>query len=166
MRSHRVAARSFLPTEPAGPTMAGHGPRQRSSLYRGQALARNQVQEPMQPSLVPYVRVADARASSDYYCRCLGFAEEWVHQFEPGLPLCISVRRGDLRLFLSEHCGDGNFGICLYCYIEAVDDYHAACLAAGARQVSSVDTMPWGRDFSVQDLDGNQLRFGAPHPAV
>jgi uncharacterized glyoxalase superfamily protein PhnB len=111
---------------------------------------------------VPYVRVKDARASLVYYERCLGFQKEWEHQFEPGLPLCISVARGGLRLFLTEHTGDGSFGICVYCYVDSVDELHRQFRAAGAREVSEIDAMPWGRDFSVKDLDGNQLRFGTP----
>ena len=115
-------------------------------------------------SCVPYIRVKSARASLDYYHRCLGFHKEWEHQFEPGLPLCIAIARGNLRFFLSEHSGDGNFGICLYCHVSNADLLHAEFTRSGALGVSSVDEMPWGRDFSVRDLDGNELRFGSPKP--
>lgn len=113
---------------------------------------------------VPFIRVKDARASLDYYNRSLGFHKEWEHEFEPGLPLCISIARGGLRFFLSEHTGDGNFGICVYCYVSDADRLHAEFARSGALGVTPVEEMPWGRDFSVRDLDGNELRFGSTRP--
>ena len=46
-----------------------------------------------------------------------------------------------------------------------VNELHRQFHDAGAREVSEIDDMPWGRDFSVKDLDGNQLRFGTPKQA-
>ena len=115
-------------------------------------------------SCVPYVRVKDARASAEYYHRCLGFHQDSEHRFDPGLPLCISVSRGGLRLFLSEHTGDGNLGICLYCPVHDADRLHAEFWRSGALHLTAVEEKPWGRDFSVRDLDGNELRFGSPRP--
>lgn len=112
------------------------------------------------PKCVPYVRVRDARASSKYFQKCLGFTEVWVHQFEPHLPYCICVEREGIRLMLSEHRGDGSFGIHLYCYVDDLDALHAHCVANGGKALGAPEQMPWGRDFSVQDLDGNFLRFG------
>ena len=40
-----------------------------------------------------------------WYAR-LEFAKEWEHQFEPGFPWFVSVARGRVRLYLSEHKGD------------------------------------------------------------
>ena len=113
---------------------------------------------------MPYVRVKDARASLDYYHRCLGFHKEFEQQFEPASPRCVSIARGSLRILLSEHAGDGNFGICLYCPVNDADRLHAEFARAGALHITGVEEMPWGRDFSVRDLDGNELRFGSPRP--
>lgn len=111
---------------------------------------------------VPYLRVKSARASVDYFHRCLGFHQQWEHRDGDGLPLSISVARGNLQFFLSENTGDGNFGICLYCHVTNVDLLHAEYLRTGALSLSSVYEMPWGRNFSVRDLDGNEIRFGTP----
>jgi len=110
------------------------------------------------------LRVKNAQASYSYYHRCLGFHKEWEHRFEPDLPLCIAIARGPLHFFLSEHTGDGSFGACVYCPVHDADRLHAEFERAGALHLTAVEEMPWGRDFSVRDLDGNELRFGSPRP--
>ena len=110
---------------------------------------------------MPYVRVKDAYASLEFYERCLGFRKVSEHRFAPGLPLCISIERGELQVLLSEHKGDGAFGIGLYCYIkDNVDEFFARCGAAGVRITQELEDMPWARDFGLEDPDGNILRFG------
>ena len=55
---------------------------------------------------IPTLRVVDASAAAAWYAR-LGFAEDWRHQHEPGLPwfICISRPEG-ATLFLIEDEGD------------------------------------------------------------
>ena len=55
--------------------------------------------------VVPVLRVADAARAVQWYER-LGFRKEWEHQFEPDFPGFVSVARGEIRLYLSEHAGD------------------------------------------------------------
>ncbi len=107
----------------------------------------------MSESLVPVLRVADAEAALEWYQQ-LGFAKEWEHRFEAGLPLYVGIARGDLRIHLSEHAGDARPGTLVYMYVEDVD------AAAKALGVTEVDDMPWGRDFEVEDPYGNRLRIG------
>jgi len=110
---------------------------------------------------MPYIRVKDAYASLEFYERCLGFRKVSEHRFSPGLPLCIGIERGELRFLLTEHAGDGAFGICVYCYInDDVDELCRRCREAGARITQELEDMPWARDFAVRDLDGNVTRFG------
>ena len=59
----------------------------------------------MDEEVVPVLRVEDAARAVAWYAR-LGFVKEWEHQFEPGFPWFISVARGNVRLYLSEHKGD------------------------------------------------------------
>jgi catechol 2,3-dioxygenase-like lactoylglutathione lyase family enzyme len=49
--------------------------------------------------------VEDAARAVAWYER-LGFHKQWEHQFEPYFPLFVSVARGRLRLYLTEHKGD------------------------------------------------------------
>ena len=110
---------------------------------------------------MPCIRVKDAYASLVFYERCLGFRKVSEHRFAPGLPLCIGIERGELRFLLSEHKGDGAFGICVYCCIDDdVDEFCRRCREAGVRITQELEDMPWARDFAVKDLDGNVLRFG------
>jgi hypothetical protein len=57
--------------------------------------------------VVPILRVADASAAIAWYAR-LGFLKESEHRFAPGLPAFVTVARGSVRLFLSEHTGDAH----------------------------------------------------------
>ena len=103
----------------------------------------------------PILRVADADASVRWYER-LGFVKEWERRFEPGLPLYVGIAHGEMYVHLSEHTGDARPGTTVYLY---VDDVDAAAAAVG---VTAIDDMPWGRDFQVDDPDGNRLRIGTP----
>lgn len=104
---------------------------------------------------VAVLHVKDADASVEWYRR-LGFTEEFRHQFEPGFPWYVGLRRGDTaRLHLSEHAGDARPDTLVYLYVPDVDDLAAAC---GAH----VHDNPWARDFEVRDPDGNRLRVGTP----
>jgi len=59
----------------------------------------------MDKGVIPILRVSDAGEAAAWYQR-LGFALEWKDRFEPGMPAFVSVARGRMRLYLSEHEGD------------------------------------------------------------
>jgi hypothetical protein len=59
----------------------------------------------MAEQITPILRTEDADAAAAWYAR-LGFIKEWEHRFEPSLPLFVSISRGPMRIFLSEHRGD------------------------------------------------------------
>ena len=104
---------------------------------------------------VPFLRVADAEASAEWYAR-LGFTIDWRHRFAPNLPLFISISNGDGQLFLSEHTGDARPDTLVYVY---VDDVDAVAVELGV----AVQTAGYGmRELELVDLDGNRLRFGTP----
>jgi catechol 2,3-dioxygenase-like lactoylglutathione lyase family enzyme len=104
---------------------------------------------------IPVLRVTDAAAAAAWYGR-LGFTTEWEHRFEPGLPAFVSVARGGIRLFLSEHEGDARPGTLVYLRLPDVD-------AVGAEFGVPVRDVPWGgRETEVCDPDGNRLRVGTP----
>jgi catechol 2,3-dioxygenase-like lactoylglutathione lyase family enzyme len=106
-------------------------------------------------SVVPFLRVADAEASAEWYAR-LGFEIEWRHRFEPGFPLFIALSSGEARIFLSEHNGDARPDTLLYLY---VDDVEAVAAEFGA----DVELAPYDvRETEIRDPDGNRLRIGTP----
>jgi catechol 2,3-dioxygenase-like lactoylglutathione lyase family enzyme len=108
----------------------------------------------MDEEVIPILRVEDAAAAVAWYER-LGFAEQWEHRFEPGLPAFVEVARGGVRLFLSEHEGDAPPDTLVYlrvCDVEAI-----AC-EFGVQ----VKDAPWAREIELRDPDGNRLRIGTP----
>jgi catechol 2,3-dioxygenase-like lactoylglutathione lyase family enzyme len=103
--------------------------------------------------ITPILRAADAEASAAWYAR-LGFSKDWEHRFEPGLPLLVSISRGPMRIFLSEHHGDARPGTLLYLSVEDVG-------AVAAEFGLTMERAPWGPEAELCDPDGNRLRFGS-----
>ena len=105
----------------------------------------------MDEEVVPVLRVADAARAVDWYER-LGFRKEWEHQFEPGFPLFVSVARGRVHLYLSEHEGDARPNTLIHLYVTDID------------RVSDEFGVPVdeeglaGREVHLEDPDGNRLR--------
>ena len=102
--------------------------------------------------VVPVLRVDDAPRAVAWYER-LGFRKEWEHQFEPGFPWFLSVARGDVRLYLSEHTGDARPDTLIHLYVRDVD-------AIAAEFGVTVDEEGLaGREIALVDPDGNRLRI-------
>ncbi|WP_151769934.1 glyoxalase superfamily protein [Streptomyces abyssomicinicus] len=108
----------------------------------------------MDEEVIPILRVGDVAAAVAWYER-LGFAKEWEHRFEPGLPAFVEVARGRVRLFLSEHTGDARPGTLVYL---RVHDVEAVASEFGVR----AEELPWAREIELRDPDGNRLRIGTP----
>jgi len=101
--------------------------------------------------VVPVLRVEDADRAVAWYER-LGFHKDWEHQFEPGLPWFVSVSRGSITLYLSEHTGDAPPSSLIHLYVDDID--------AVSREFGiPVDEEGLaGRECDVEDPDGNRLR--------
>ena len=105
----------------------------------------------MDEEVVPVLRVEDAARAVAWYAR-LGFAKEWEHQFEPGFPWFVSVARGDVRLYLSEHEGDARPDTLIHLYVNDID-------AVSAEFGTTIDEAGLaGRECELEDPDGNRLR--------
>lgn len=108
----------------------------------------------MEDEIIPVLRVQDAAKAADWYRR-LGFAQEWVHRFEPGFPAFVSIVRGRARLFLSKHQGDARPDTLIYM---RVSDVRAVAKEFGVE----VEEQPWAHECYLTDPDGNRLRIGTP----
>jgi catechol 2,3-dioxygenase-like lactoylglutathione lyase family enzyme len=108
----------------------------------------------MEEEVVPVLRVSDAAAAAAWYRR-LDFAQEWEHRFEPGFPAFVSVARGGVRLFLSEHTGDARPDTLIYLRLRDLDPI-------AEEFGTAVEQMPWGPEIWLGDPDGNRLRIGTP----
>src|SRR5690606_26484004 len=135
------------------PDVGAAGDDRGDAPHRCGAGRREPDMEDVQEQAVPILRVADAGAAAAWYAR-LGFAEEWVHRFEPGFPAFVSVARGEVRLFLSEHTGDARPDTLVHLWVRDVD-------AVAAEFGAPVEEMPWGRQVDLRDPDGNRLRAAA-----
>jgi catechol 2,3-dioxygenase-like lactoylglutathione lyase family enzyme len=106
----------------------------------------------MDEEVVPVLRVEDAGRAVAWYER-LGFRKEWEHQFEPGFPWFVSVARGPIRLYLSEHNGDAPPGTLIHLYVNDID-------AVSEEFGIPVDEEGLaGRECGLEDPDGNRLRI-------
>jgi catechol 2,3-dioxygenase-like lactoylglutathione lyase family enzyme len=108
--------------------------------------------------VIPVLYVEDAARALAWYER-LDFHKQWDHQFEPGFPLFVSVARGRVRLFLSEHKGDARPNTLIHLNVRDID-------AVSAEFGIPVDENGLaGREVDVEDPDGNRLRIATPRSA-
>ena len=109
----------------------------------------------MSEQVIPVLRADDAERAVAWYAR-LGFVKTDEHRFEPGFPAFVTVDRGDIRLFLSEHEGDARPDTLVYMFVDDVD-------AIAEEFGVEVETAPWAREIELRDPDGNRLRIGTRH---
>ena len=101
---------------------------------------------------MPVLYVEAAARAVAWYAR-LGFVKEWEHQFEPGLPWFVSVARGRVRLYLSEHKGDARPDTLINLYVTDID-------AVSEEFGIPIDEEGFaGRECALTDPDGNRLRI-------
>lgn len=74
--------------------------------------------------VIPVLRIFDYAKAIEFYVDWLGFTVEWEHEFEPGMPKYIEVRKDDLVFHLSEHHGDGTPGTHVFIWCEGLKEYH------------------------------------------
>jgi catechol 2,3-dioxygenase-like lactoylglutathione lyase family enzyme len=107
--------------------------------------------EAVDEEVVPVLYVEDAGRAVSWYER-LGFVKEWEHHFEPGFPSFVSVVRGHVRLYLSEHKGDARPDTLIHLYVRDVDR------VAEEFGVAVDEEGLAGRETALVDPDGNRLR--------
>jgi catechol 2,3-dioxygenase-like lactoylglutathione lyase family enzyme len=110
---------------------------------------------PVDEEVIPVLYVEDAARAVAWYER-LGFRKQWVHQFEPDFPLFVSVARGRVRLYLSEHKADARPNTLIHLNVEDID----AVSAEFGIPVEEEGLA--GRECDLEDPDGNRLRVATP----
>lgn len=113
--------------------------------------------------VIPILRMFDVPKAHEFYLGFLGFAVDWEHRFEDGMPLYTQISRGNCVLHLSEHHGDASPGAAVRI---AIDDIDALRDELAAKRYGygrpGVETMPWGlRELAARDPFGNRLIFFA-----
>ena len=119
-------------------------------------------------NIIPILRCRDIDESITFYTQVLDF--EVLNQDEIEFPYRLLIR-DVARLDLSTSGGDGVFGSCVYIEVDDVDDLFAKFQRRGldVSDKTGVHGQPtnqtWGmREFYVEDLNGNTLRFGQEIP--
>lgn len=110
--------------------------------------------EGMAERVTPILRVRDHAVAIAWYDR-LGFHMTDLHRFEPGFPAFVTVERGPMRLFLSEHTGDARPDTLVYLSVADVRPIAEAFDAP-------IERAPWGFEVELRDPDRNRLRIGSP----
>ena len=109
----------------------------------------------------PILRIFDEHLARKFYVDYLGFAIDWEHRFEEGLPLYMQISRDNCVLHLSEHHGDCSPGAAMRIEVDDIEDYHfelSKKVYKNARP--SIEQTPWNsKDMSIKDPFGNRLTF-------
>ena len=114
---------------------------------------------------IPILRSFDEKKAREFYVAYAGFAVDWEHRFEPGMPLYMQVSRGDLVLHVSEHHGDATPGSCVFIEMSGLRAFHAELQAKDYPNLrSGLENLPWGLSMSLTDPFGNKLRFNDREP--
>ena len=114
---------------------------------------------------IPILRSFDEKKAREFYVAYAGFAVDWEHRFEPGMPLYMQVSRGDLVLHVSEHHGDATPGSCVFIEMSGLRAFHAGLQAKDYPNLRpGLENLPWGLSMSLTDPFGNKLRFHDREP--
>jgi uncharacterized glyoxalase superfamily protein PhnB len=109
----------------------------------------------------PILRIFDEAKAREFYLGWLGFTVDFEHRFEPGTPIYLGISRGDCRLHLSEHHGDGAPGARVRIHVDELEAFHAELTAKRYKYYRpGLQDQEWGaREMTVQDGFGNALIF-------
>ena len=111
---------------------------------------------------MPVLGVKDVEASVAFYRDKLGFSIGGVWGPEDGPPGFAIVGLGTITIaFDRDPDAKGrDRGWIAYLYVEEVDAYHEALVAAGVEIVEGPHETFYGcREITIRDLDGHQLAF-------
>lgn len=112
---------------------------------------------------IPTFRVKDTAAAEVFYRDKLGFTTSWEHDPGDGHPVFLEMVRDNIALHLSEHEGDGPEEVSIHINVTDARALFREFLSAGAEIPDPPQDAEWDEVvFSLNDLDGNTLRFGSP----
>ena len=114
---------------------------------------------------IPILRMFDVEKAREFYLGYLGFGVDFEHRFHDGAPLFMGISRDGLRMFLSEHHGDGTPGTYVRIDMTGIDELHAELAAKKYKYMNAgIVEQEWGRELCVYDPFGNRLIFNERIP--
>ena len=110
---------------------------------------------------IPILRIFDVAKAKEFYLDWLGFEIEFEHQFEPGMPYYIGIKKDEIQLHLSEHHGDSVPGIRVFIVCTEIKKYFAELQSRPYKYYRpGLEKTFYGTlEISVQDPFGNRLSF-------
>jgi uncharacterized glyoxalase superfamily protein PhnB len=120
--------------------------------------------------IIPYIFYRDVPAALDWLARAFGFVEE-MRTGTPSGGMHAQMRLGGQRIMLGQGAGDrgmrspaegatATMGV--FVYLDDVDAHYLRACAAGAGIVHALKDEPYGRTYTVRDLDGHPWFFTTP----
>ncbi|MDC1142708.1 VOC family protein [Planctomycetota bacterium] len=107
---------------------------------------------------VPVLQIDDYAQACEFYIDGLGFEIDFEHRHEPGFPVHMGIKKGDIFMHLSEH-GRGHVGTEVYVFVDDVNAWHERCKSAGI-ETNGPDKKPWGNtEMALTDPSRNLLRI-------
>ncbi|ETR96757.1 glyoxalase/bleomycin resistance protein/dioxygenase [Trichoderma reesei RUT C-30] len=115
-------------------------------------------------SVVPVLRIFDARKAEEFYLDFLGFTVDWDHRFDDNAPLYRQISKGNLILHLSEHHGDGSPGVRIRVLMgQGITGHHEELIAKNYRYMRPGLEKGYGgpdaQELTVIDPFGNKITF-------
>ncbi len=124
---------------------------------------------PAGTEIIPYIFYRDVPAAIEWLSRAFGFAEEMRHATPGGMHAEMSFRGRRIMMgqgskdwgMLSPHdSAAATMGV--FIYLGDVDAHHRQARDAGAEIVQTPHDQPYGRTYTVRDLDGHPWFFTTP----
>jgi uncharacterized glyoxalase superfamily protein PhnB len=114
------------------------------------------------PKAVPEIPVSNVEKAAEYYVNALGFQFNWGND-QGGIG---GISKGECRIFLTNAAFRQHYGnagtVVVWLNLDSkqeVDELFHRWRDAGAKIIAEPEDKPWHlREFTVADLDGNQLR--------
>jgi len=114
--------------------------------------------------VVPVLRIFDETAALEFYVGYLDFRVDWRNDTGGHEPLYAQLSRGDARIHLSGHHGDGSPGSgVLVPVADALDLQLSLKAKEYAYANPGIEDRPWGRVVTVIDPFSNRIVFVEQH---
>jgi uncharacterized glyoxalase superfamily protein PhnB len=122
--------------------------------------------------VIPYIFYRDVPAALEWLSRAFGFLEEMRHATESGVHAQMTL--GGQRIMMGQGSKDwrmqsphetkiATMGI--FVYLADVDAHFERARDTGADIVHAPHDQPYGRTYTVRDLDGHPWFFTTPPPS-
>lgn len=109
--------------------------------------------------VVPVLQIDDGDMAKAFYLDKLGFELDFEWRHEPGFPVFMGIKRGELDLHLSEH-GKGHPGSEIYIFVDDVHEWYERITAGGITPTNGPEPKPWGNtEMLITDPHRNSLRI-------